>query len=158
MGMSNAVYVVWTMHIYGICHWITLYRELHPWTFFVSFTHGRNVYAAIVEDRGIHLYVIPGAPCTTLCAKRTCHEMVHTTVHGPVVDDMDHTMVHQFTVASTMGYPMIGWLMGEPIHCRNYCGASLLVGPEQCKRRVGRGLLLCGNRTNFDVQGNMVWI
>lgn len=33
--------------------------------------------------------------------------MALITVHGPVVDVMDHTMVRQFTMAFPMGYVLI---------------------------------------------------
>lgn len=35
---------------------------------------------------------------------RTYHKTVQCTVHGPVVDAMDHTMAHHFTMGCSMGY------------------------------------------------------
>lgn len=83
----------------GILYGITVLREVHP---------GQTVYAAVVDNQGIHLTGFLERHALHHVS-HTCHITAHTTVYGPVVDDMDHTMSYQLTMACTMGYVMIGW-------------------------------------------------
>ena len=74
-------------------------RIAHGSTFFLRFTHARNVHAAMVQNHGIRhvISMMHVVPCAMPRGSRTCRGMVRGTVPAPMVDAMSDIM------ACTMG-------------------------------------------------------